>query len=189
VDPEARADASVRPARAADAAAIAGIQLQTWRTGYSGILPPAALDAISDANTAADAEARWREAVLAPPSPAHAVFVALSDGRLVGIVAAGPGTDADAADDGGEILELLVVPGAQRTGHGSRLLTAAVDHLESHGLRRLVSWRFEADEPALTFFRSAGWAEDGSRRTLDMGEPIEQVRLHTEVGVSVTPLL
>jgi GNAT superfamily N-acetyltransferase len=185
VDLEARADASVRPARPADAAAIAEIQLETWRAGYSRILPAAVLAAID----VADAEARWREAVLAPPTAAHAVLVALGDGRGVGLAAVGPGTDEDAAGDGGEILELLVAPGAQQAGHGSRLLTAAVEHLEAHGLRRLVTWRFEADAPALTFFRSAGWDDDGSRRTLDMGEPIVQVRLHTEVGVSVTPLL
>lgn len=189
MEPEARADNDsegfVRPARATDAAAIAEIQLETWRTGYRRILPPAAFAAVD----VTDAELRWRDAVLAPPTVAHGVFVATVDGRLVGLAAVGPGTDVDAADDGGEILELLVAPGEQRAGHGSRLLQAAVDHLEAHGFRRLVTWRFEADEPALTFFRSAGWADDGSRRTLDMGEPVSQVRLHTEVGVSVTPLL
>ncbi len=127
--------------------------------------------------------------MLAPPTPAHAVLVAETAGRVVGLAAVGPGTDEDAATDGGEILELLVAPAEQRTGHGSRLLSAAVEHLEAHGHRRLVTWRFEADEPAWGFFRSAGWDDDGSRRTLDMGEPVVQARLHTEVGVSVTPLL
>lgn len=181
---DATADVSVRPARAADAAALAEVQLETWRASYADILPPQALSALSDA----DAEARWTEAITVPPTPVHAVLVAVHAGRLVGFAAVGPATDEDAADDRGEIYELLVGPGFQQAGHGSRLLTAAVDHLEVHGSRRLVTWRFPDDEPALRFFRSAGWADDGSRRTLDMGEPVDQIRLHTEVGISVTPL-
>jgi ribosomal protein S18 acetylase RimI-like enzyme len=176
------ADVSVRPARTSDAAAIAEVQLETWRSGYAQILPAGALEAISDA----DAEAHWRDAVLAPPSPTHAVFVALHAGRLVGLAAVGPSEDEDATEQRAEILELIVGPGFQQAGHGSRLLAAAVDRLEQRGIQSLVTWRFAADEPALAFFRSAGWAEDGSRRTLDMGEPVEQIRLHTEVGISVT---
>lgn len=156
------------------------MQLETLRAGYTEILPAGALAALGDA----DAEARWHDAIVAPPSPVHAVLVAVHAGRLVGFAAVGPGLDEDAAPDRAEIYELLVGPGFQQAGHGSRLLTAAVDHLEVHGARRLVCWRFPADEPALRFFRSAGWADDGSRRTLDMGEPVEQIRLHTEVGVS-----
>jgi GNAT superfamily N-acetyltransferase len=97
----------------------------------------------------------------------------------VGFVAVGPGADDDAGTDGAEVFELLVENGAQRAGHGSRLLTAAVDHLREHGYRRAVTWLFEADEPAMRFYTSAGWAVDGSRRTLEMGEPVEQIRLHT----------
>lgn len=178
----ASADVSVRPARPADAAAIAEVQLETWRAGYAEILPAEALAGLSDA----DAEARWREAIVSPPTPVHAVLVALHAGRLVGFAAAGPGLDEDASDERAEIYELLVGPGFQQAGHGSRLLSASVDHLEVHSYRQLVTWRFPDDEPALRFFRSAGWADDGSRRTLDMGRPVEQIRLHTEVGLSVS---
>jgi ribosomal protein S18 acetylase RimI-like enzyme len=180
----ASADVSVRPAQAADAAAIAEVQLETWRAGYAEILPAGALAALDDT----DAEARWRDAITAPPTPAHAVLVALHAGRLVGFAAVGPGLDEDTTDDRAEIYELLVGVGFQQAGHGSRLLTASVDHLEVRGYRRLVTWRFPEDEPALRFFRSAGWAEDGSRRRLDMGEPVEQIRLHTEIGLSVSPV-
>jgi ribosomal protein S18 acetylase RimI-like enzyme len=179
-----RADVSVRPARSGDAAAIAEVQLETWRGQYASILPEGVVSSIG----AAEAESRWRDAIQEPPSGDHLVFVALEAGRLVGFCAVGPGTDDDAGDAGGEILELLVGRGSQREGHGSRLLSAAIDHLENRYYRRAVAWRFEADEPALDFFRSAGWAADGSRRTLDMGEQVVQVRLHTEIGISVAPL-
>jgi GNAT superfamily N-acetyltransferase len=168
---------SVRAARASDAAGVAEVQVETWRAGYAPILPPGALAAVE----AADAEGRWRQAVAAPPSPAYTLLVALEEGRVVGFAAVGPGADEDAGRDGGEIFELLVRSGAQRTGHGSRLLAAAVEHLLEHGFQRAATWLFEADEPAFRFFTSAGWATDGSRRTLDMGEPVDQIRLHTRL--------
>jgi GNAT superfamily N-acetyltransferase len=173
-----RADVSVRPARPEDAAGIAEVQLETWRAQYTEILPAEALSGIE----AAEAERRWLEAIRTPPTRDHLVFVGFDGGRLVGFAAVGPGTDEDSGDAGGEILELLVEPGSQRTGHGSRLLSAAVDHLENRYYRRAVTWRFTADEPARAFFTSAGWADDGSRRRLDMGEPVEQLRLHTEIS-------
>jgi GNAT superfamily N-acetyltransferase len=181
---EQRADVSVRRARPADAAAMAEVQLETWRTVYAQVLPAATLDALD----AAGIEATWRESVAAPPSPAFAVFVALHAGRLVGFAAVGPASDDDATDTRAEVLELLVGPGFQQAGHASRLLTAAVDHLETSGFREIVTWRFTVDEPAARFFRSAGWADDGSRRVLDAGAPVEQMRLHTAIGVSVTPM-
>lgn len=182
MDTAGRADVSVRAARPADAAAVAEVQLQTWRAGCAGILPPAALDGLD----AAEAEAQWRDAVVAPPTPAHLLLIALDEGRLVGFAAVGPGSDDDAGTGTGEIFELLVAPGAQRAGHGSRLLAAAVEHLGEQGYGRAVTWRFEADQPAGSFLTSAGWATDGSRRTLEAGEQVVQVRWHTDLGISVT---
>jgi GNAT superfamily N-acetyltransferase len=177
MEPAGRADVSVRAARAADAAGVAEVQVTTWRANYAPILPPGALAALETA----DAEQRWREAVLAPPSPAHRLLVALEDGRAVGFTAVGPGADEDAGRDGGEIFELLVTDGAQHKGHGSRLLAAAVEHLREQAFSRAVTWLFEADEPTVAFYASAGWEPDGSRRTLEMGSPVDQIRLHTSL--------
>ncbi len=163
---------------------MAAVQLETWRAGYADVLPRSVLDELSDA----DVEAAWSSAITAPPSPVHAVFVALHAGRLVGFTAVGPAGDEDSAPDDGEVLELLVGPGFQQAGHASRLLSAAVDHLETSGMSRAVTWRLSADDAARQFFASAGWAADGARRVLDAGEPVEQVRLHAGIGVSVTPL-
>src|SRR3954468_57014 len=122
MDSAGRADVSVRPARVDDAGAIAEVQLETWRGQYAEILPVVALESID----VTDAESRWREAVQAPPSRDHQVFVALEAGRLVGFAAVGPAADADAGDTVGELFELLVGAGSQRLGHGSRLLTATI---------------------------------------------------------------
>jgi ribosomal protein S18 acetylase RimI-like enzyme len=177
VEPAGRADVFVRPAHPADAAAVAAIQVATWRTAYAAILPPEALEGVD----AAEAEARWQEAVTLPPTPAHALLVAVDRGTAVGFVAVGPGSDDDATGTDGEIFELLVAEAAQHQGHGSRLLAAGTDHLRDHGLDLVRVWLFEADEPAIRFYSTAGWAPDGSRRSLDMGQVVPQIRLHARL--------
>lgn len=173
----------VRPAREADAEEIARVQSTTWRTGYDSIVPPQVLAGM-DLDWLAG---QWREACTAPPSPAHRVFVAVeqdeNDGsvrRLVGFAAAGPGEDDES--DGGAVTELLVEPRFARRGHGSRLLSALVAHLREHGMDRAYAWVFSRDAAALKFYKSAGWAAEGTRRVLDMdGTEVPQLRLHTDL--------
>lgn len=176
-----RAEASVRPATAADAPEIARVQLVTWRTAYRAVLPPAVLD---DWDTAAATDA-WRAAVGSPPTPGHGVLVALDGTTVVGFAAHGPAeraTDEDAFPGGpsSELMTLLVEPRWGRRGHGSRLLAAVVDLTAATGTARLQMWLPESDDVTARFLTAAGWAPDGWGRTLDTGAaPLRQVRWHT----------
>ncbi|GAC1327837.1 MAG: hypothetical protein NVSMB13_14460 [Mycobacteriales bacterium] len=173
------ADVSVRPARPDDAAAIAQVQVETWQAAYAPLLPADALAAVQQA----DAEQAWLAAVTAPPSSRHHVLVALDAGSLVGLVAVAPSGDEDlAAADCAEVGPLLVLPSAGRRGHGSRLLAAAVEAMRADGVTHAATWTFAADGALQAFYESAGWAADGATRALDMGEPVPEVRLHSDVS-------
>jgi GNAT superfamily N-acetyltransferase len=174
------ADASVRPGLPQDAAAIARIQVVTWRTAYRSALPPAVLDEWdADAATAI-----WRSAIASPPTPGHGVVVALERNTPVGFAAFGPaeltaGEVANAAGPTAELSTLLVEPRWGRRGHGSRLLAAVTDLVRSGGAARLQTWLLEADGVSAGFYESAGWAPDGWARTLDTGaEPLREIRWH-----------
>lgn len=144
---------------AADVPEIARVQVETWRTGYAGLLPAGVLaEATVDRATVA-----WSGAVTAPPSPAHRVLVALEQQSVVGFAAFGPAPDGP---DGGEIHTLLVEPRWGRRGHGSRLLAATVDGLRATGAARAVVWVLAGDVASDRFYRSAGWQPDGYVRTL-----------------------
>jgi GNAT superfamily N-acetyltransferase len=174
------ADASVRPARSADAPEIAHIQAVTWRTAYRAALPTSVLDGWDEAQ----ATAAWHAAVTAPPTPAHGVLVALERERLVGFAAYGPaevdaGQAPDPAGPTTEVSTLLVEPRWGRRGHGSRLLAAVADLARGTGARRLQAWLLESDAVSAGFYESAGWAPEGWARTLDTGgEPLREVRWH-----------
>ncbi|MFI0444600.1 GNAT family N-acetyltransferase [Actinomadura sp. 6N118] len=177
------ADVGVRPARRADAAAVADIQVRAWRQAYRDILPAAALDEITSADAMKVWRERWAEAASTPPSPRHRLLVAVASDLVVGFAAHGPAEDPDHDPaHTAELLTLLVDPLHGRAGHGSRLLAATVDLLREDGVTTLISWVFEDDKVLRTFLGSSGWAPDGTARTLDMGEPVRQIRLHTDIA-------
>ncbi len=136
---------------------IGAIQLQAWRSSYASLLPDGLLARL-DAHTL---ERAWRPAVTDPPSPAHAVLVAVADDVVVGFAA---------CDGSGEIVALAVDPLHQRQGHGSRLLAALADHGRATGLPSLGTWCLMNDEPRRDFFSSAGFGPDGGLRLLTLDD-------------------
>jgi len=173
------ADVAVRAARPGDVPEIARVQVDTWRTAYRRLLPPAVLDGL----TPDRAGAAWAAAVTAPPTPAHRVLVATEQERLVGFVAVGPSEEDDAVPGEAAVAALLVEPRWGRRGHGSRLLAAAVDHLRADGTTRLVAWVPEADRVSGRFYESAGWERDGTVRTLEAdGGSVREARWHVSLA-------
>lgn len=180
----------VRPARPEDAAEIARVQLATWRVAYRRLLPRHVLDNLDEAWLAR----RWSAAVQEPPSAAHRVLVAVEQAEqsyLVGFAASGPADDEALAP--GEpaaalgtgvvaVTDLLVEPRWGRRGHGSRLLSAAVEGWRADGFTRAVAWAFDGDEATRKFLTSTGWELDGAARALDVDDMlVPQVRLHVAV--------
>ncbi|WP_395694864.1 GNAT family N-acetyltransferase [Nocardioides sp.] len=172
-------DVSVRVAWADDAAAIAELQLRTWRAAYAGLLPPDALPADVEGAAAA-----WHAALTRPGDARNRVLVALERNRVVGFAITSPAGDPDCdpvAD--GELAELTVDPGERGKGHGSRLLQAAVDTMRADRFSRGVLWAIASDDELRAFLTAAGWAPDQAHRELALdeagGTTVKQVRLHT----------
>jgi len=163
------ADVSVRPAREADVAEIARIQVETWQFSYADVLPAAALASLTIEN----ATQAWHPAVVAPPSPRHHVLIALEGTWTVGFAAFGPAEDLRPDDPEpettGAVGPLIVEARWRRRGHGSRLMAAVVDHARGDGLTRAVAWVPESDQGTREFLVGAGWAADGLVRALDTG--------------------
>lgn len=175
------ADADVRPATPDDASEIARIQLTTWRTAYTELLPAEVLDNLDHAET----ESQWRNTLRNGPA---SVMVATEGDWLVGFCAAGRCPEPESADaDGGQpadaatvalMSSLLVEPRWGRRGHGGRLFARMGEMLSADGATRGITWAAESDSASMFFFRGIGWAPDGTVRTLDaQGRPIREMRL------------
>lgn len=176
------ADVSVRVAWAADAPAVARLQVTAWRELYADVLPSEILDQLPvESFTQA-----WEKSIARPAEARQRVLVALERVTVRGFAATAPATDSDAhpAKDA-EITEFVVDPEQRNAGHGSRLLHAAVDTLRSDGFTRATCWLGSTADGLRAFLVDQGWAADGAHRELDLhgdgSVTVKQVRLHTDL--------
>ena len=138
----------VRPAEIGDAAAIAAVHVETWRTAYRGLLPD---DFLASLDQAGYGE-RWKR-TLADGS--GRIFVAEDQGRIVGFASGGR---ERASEDGfsGELYAIYVFEEAQGRGHGRRLVQAVVQALREKGLPDMIVWVLRDNQPARHFYEQLG---------------------------------
>lgn len=157
---------TLRPATSDDRDAIVAVFLACWRESYVGVLPPAAIEAMTDAR----ARALWRR-VLA--STEGTVLVAESEGVVQGVTRFA----AESEGDGGAVHSLYVSPKARGLGLGTQLLDTAYERLRASGARSVALWVFEANAASIAFYRGRGWLPDGGVRTQEeFGEPELRLR-------------
>jgi ribosomal protein S18 acetylase RimI-like enzyme len=172
---------SVRLAWPTEAAAIAGLQRRAWATQ-----PQEIAEALLSSIDRAGMVESWHAAIVRPPQARCRVLVGLENEHVVGFATTLPGQDPDLDEaSDGQLGELEVDPSAQRRGHGSRLLNAAMDTLRADGFRRAVCWIAAVDDARRRFLLGAGWAADGSWREIGSEEGsvrLKQVRLHTDLS-------
>ena len=157
----------VRDATAADASAVAEVQMTCWKNDYPW--PREVFDALA----ASDVEMQWARAVIAPPGPGYRLLVATHGGSVVGFAALAPSQDADAESGEAQVIAWEVAPAHRGHGHGSRLLTALADHARSIGAHTLTIWIAPEDEARRFVLRDAGFQPDGAHRTVRLGEDWE----------------
>jgi len=140
----------IRPATPADAAAIAQVRVDAWRTTYKGMIPAAYLAAMK----VEDSAALWTKILTAGPN-ATSVFVAEDAGTVVGFAAgnmlAEPKHGLDA-----ELSAVYLVAAAQRAGVGTRLVAAVAAAQRAHGAQGLITWVIAGNKPARAFYEKLG---------------------------------
>lgn len=163
----------VRPATPDDLSGVLGVFLACWRESYRGVLPDAAIDAMTDER----AEALWRR-VLADSR--GVVLVAEREGEIVGITRYASLDATTPEDDGhvdGAVHSLYVSPRAHGGGIGGALLARATEELRAAGAEAATLWVFAANAPSIGFYESKGWHADGATRTQpEFGEPEQRMR-------------
>ncbi len=151
---------TIRESRPDDAAGIARVHVESWRTTYPGIMPQEHLDALS----VADREQTWAEALRGGGPVKTTVYVAETDsGEIVGFVAGGQERAGD-PDFRGEISALYLLHSEQGRGLGRRLVQTFARRLSQEGHQTLLVW-VNAQNPARRFYEALGGAHarTGSR--------------------------
>ncbi|MFO1322924.1 MAG: GNAT family N-acetyltransferase [Burkholderiales bacterium] len=143
-------EAVIRPALPADAAAIAQVRVDAWRTTYRGLIPDAYLAGMK----VEDSAALWQRVLTAAPNTTN-TFVATIDGKVTGfasgLMLAEPKHDLNA-----ELSAAYLDRDAQRRGIGTRLVAAVAAAQRAHGANGLIAWVIAGNKAARAFYERLG---------------------------------
>lgn len=163
--------ATVRRANEDDVAALAEVNVESWRAAFASLVPADFLAAMSTEDQAA----RFRR-FLTPDADAE-VWLAEADQRLLGYAGLGPPRDEHASSGTGELYALYVRPDAWRRGLGRLLHTRALERLRERGMELATLWVFDGNRQARGFYEALGWTQARGRRDLELaGRVLSTVR-------------
>jgi len=149
----------LRPARPEDAAGIARVHVETWRSAYAGLVPEAYLVGMTEVRQTT----QW-QAVLRRDGMPECVLVAEAAGRgrarIVGFGSCGRSRDPAFA---GEVYTLYVAGDWQGRGLGRGLLAGLFAMLRRGGLDDAAIWVLSGN-PARFFYEAMGGRRMAERR-------------------------
>jgi ribosomal protein S18 acetylase RimI-like enzyme len=159
-----------REATADDAAAIAHVHVESWRTTYRGAIPDAYLDGLSHAE-----HTRLWTAWLTEARAGTFVYLALNERRrtVVGFAMGGPARDGDLGF-AGELYAIYLLAHAQGQGIGRRLMCLVAERLASRDTYSLLAWTLK-DGAACRFYEALGGTVVRTRQETIGGALLEQV--------------
>jgi GNAT superfamily N-acetyltransferase len=143
-------EAIIRPAVPGDAAAIAQVRVDAWRTTYKGVIPDTYLAGM----TVEDSAALWDKILNAAPNTTN-TFVATIDGLVAGF-ASGLMLPEPKFGINAELSAVYIVRDAQRAGLGRRLVAAVAAAQQAHGANGLIVWVISGNKSARAFYENLG---------------------------------
>jgi|GEM_PF-413062 len=152
----------IRPAASTDATALAAVQVATWRSAYSGIIPHSYLERLHVGRVSR----RWHAMLALPRTtvwlaeqlhtrPAGSSQSSHPEStQVLGFAAAGPEMEGD-SEYRACLQGLYVLPAFQGQGIGGMLLRTAVAGLISEGYPNLILWVLRAN-PVTRYYERLG---------------------------------
>lgn len=138
----------IRPALPKDAAEIARVHVESWRSSYRGLLADEFLDSLSEAGYTD----RWRRVI---GDGASRVFVVEEPDGVVGFASGGRERAGESGYEG-ELYAIYIVAGSQRKGHGRELVQTMAAALREKGLRDMIVWVLRDNTSAREFYERLG---------------------------------
>jgi ribosomal protein S18 acetylase RimI-like enzyme len=137
----------IRPGKLEDAAGIALVHVESWKSTYRGIVPESYLAAL-------DAESRtamWKGQLVSDDS---SIFVAEDESGIVGFAASGRLRESVGSYDA-ELYAIYLLRARQRQGVGRMLTHALAGSLRARGYKSMLVWVLEQN-PSVGFYKKLG---------------------------------
>ncbi|MEO5692254.1 MAG: GNAT family N-acetyltransferase [Usitatibacter sp.] len=158
------AEVALRLATTADAAGIAHVHRESWRTTYTGMLPMDFIAAQAGRRTAE----QWQSRLSTGPAR-DSTFIAFRNDQIVGFASCGAARHRMQGLES-EIYALYVLQDYQRHGVGRDLVRACAAHFVRQGEFGFYLWVLKANR-ARMFYEALGGQE--------MGEKTERLGQHS----------
>ncbi len=139
----------IRDAQPVDAAGIAYVHVNSWRTTYKGLMPDHVLDGLS----VKQRTAFWRKA-MSLMKPPGILLVAEEAGQIVGFVSCGAEREGDPGYPA-ELFAIYLLQEQQGKGIGRKLFTEGARRMRAQGYRRMLLWVLETN-PTVRFYERMG---------------------------------
>src|SRR5579875_3020233 len=143
----------VRPAACADAAGIARVHVDAWRSTYAGVVPDSYLERLSVERR----QAFWRRTLCeSDGSSGEFVYVAASDlGEIVGFASGGAEREGN-QEYPGELYAIYLLESAQRQGLGRQLARAVATGLANRCYVGMLLWVLANNAIGRAFYERLG---------------------------------
>lgn len=140
----------IREAMLSDAANIAKVHVDCWRTTYKDIMPAEVLEQLSYEQRTE----LWNANLSGEDG--HLVYVAENEqGEIIGFISGGPEKSGEYPPYGGEITAIYVLKEYHCLGLGKDLFMRLLQHLSSMRIHSAIVWVL-ADNPACAFYEKLG---------------------------------
>lgn len=151
----------IKRANMNDAAGIARVHIDTWKSCYRGIVPDSYLD-----NLDYEQKAQGWESGLRDESQLN--FVAVDKGKIIGWVTHGVNRDKRPANIL-EIYGIYVLPEYWDRKVGLTLFRSAMQDLEGRKPKLISLWVLENNLRAIKFYEANGFKCDGMSELINIG--------------------
>lgn len=172
---------TLRQALRADAAGIAKVHVDSWRSTYKGIVPDEYLANLSHEKR----ETFWDQALADQPARSHTIVATDHKNQVLGFSDGGANRTTKYNYDG-EILAIYLLKDHHGTGVGRRLFQSSVNQLREDGFSRMLVWVL-ADNPTCRFYERMGGKVVGEKIEKIGGKTLKELAYGWETLVlSVT---
>ena len=150
---------TIRKAKIEDAAGIAHVQVESWKTTYSGIVSDVFLSSLNKE----ERTRRWQEQMLTDDI---SIFIAEDETGIFGFAAGGE--IREKLDDyDAELYAIYLLHERQRQGVGRTLSCTLASALETRGFASMLVWVLEQN-PSVSFYERLG-AVEIARKVINIG--------------------
>ena len=160
---------NIREANISDAAGLARVSVDSWRSTYSGIIPQEFLVSL----TYESRTRRWEERLLDIDGPGFTFVVEDGFGNIIGYAGGLKGNSGNPVYTG-EVGDIYVLKEYQDQGIGRRLMATIALRLKEYGHSSLLVWTFE-DNPYRTFYEVLGGQPAGEKIAETGGKKLKEV--------------